>query len=228
MWLLVGVSVTNAALRQICTVLGDAEAVAVPAGAGVSDLNTVLDGRDGRRLAMMGGDGDLNRVVERLMRRKELASTPVAIVPIGPDSVVGRALGLPGESAAAARVAATGQPQGYGLIRDDHGGVVLAAAELRPWEGDMFGMRAYVEDSELVNRTIRTFTVRGGTGRLRASAVAGRLGLGLGLRRVRHAEGRAVTVSCEPARLVVDGETRPRPQRRRTWWYEPDLLQLVR
>ncbi|HEX5495703.1 MAG TPA: hypothetical protein VFX70_14120 [Mycobacteriales bacterium] len=203
---------------------GPARLRTVPAAPSRSDLDGALDtlgaaGED--TLVIAAGDAGLNTVVTRLLRRGGSADLPVAVLPAG-GSAVGRWLGLPAGTDAAVGVALTGTPTRCGLVRDDHGGVLLASATLTPWQGRRFGTRAYLDDTEIANRMIRELAVRPGDGCLHATVTAGRLA---GPSRSRA--GRAVTVSCEPARLVVDGGPHPRPQTRRTWWYQPDLWQVV-
>ncbi|HEY9476082.1 MAG TPA: hypothetical protein VIS06_19810 [Mycobacteriales bacterium] len=189
-----------------------------------SELDEVLDARDGALLVVAGDDAAVNSVVTRLLRRGESADLPVAVLPSA-GSTLGRLLGLPTKTAAAVRVAATGVPTRRGLVRDDHGGVLLTKATLTPWDGPRFGARAYCDETEVANRMVRSLAVRPGAGCLRATVTAGRW---FGLPgSARSRAGRAVTVSCEQARLVVDGVPHPRPQTRRTWWYEPDLWQVV-
>lgn len=168
--------------------------------------------------------------------------------------------------AAAARVALSGRPVLRGLIRDDHGGVLLGEATLTPWEGRTVGMRAYVEDTPVADGLVRELSVRPeassatpSTDPIDPSTPADRAdpaefaadpidpadpedredqedpaGGGLvvtvsagPLRRRVRTHGRAVTTSCAPARLTIDGVAHPRPQIRRTWWYEPDLWRVV-
>lgn len=174
-------------------------------------------------LVLAGPDAGLNAVVTRLLRRGVSDTVPVALLP-GPDSAVARVLGLPTDPVAATRVALTGAPVRRGLVRDDHGGVLLAGATLGPWTGRRFGARSYLDATELANRRVRRIAVRPGDGGLRASVSGARLGRPWS---ARAGAGRAVTVSCEQARLVVDGVVHPRPQTRRTWWYQPDLWQVV-
>ena len=192
-----------------------------PAGpdATAAELDAVLSTMDARRLVVAGDLAWLNKVVGRLARRGLLADTPVGAIVTDPEWTV--AMGLPADPAAAARVAATGTPTPRGLIRDDHGGVVLGRAELSPWAGGTFGVRAYVDDTELVNEPVTRLRVTPGDGQLGARVER------RGLRRGRGLTGRALTVSCAQARLVVDGAASNRPQIRRTWWYEPDRWRLI-
>jgi hypothetical protein len=173
---------------------------------------------DGRRLVVLADLAGFSRVLVRLLRRNLLASTDVAAIVDSPQWM--KMAGLP-RGRRAAVVAATGAAAPLGLIRDDQGGLVLAGVRMRAATGRRFGVRAYVDDAELVNAPVRGLTVRpAGTG-LRAVAGPGRW-------RRRAADGRAVTVSCEPARVVIDGVELPNPRRRDTFWHDPDCWRLVR
>lgn len=195
----------------------------MPATPSRSDLDSALDCLDGATLVVAADDSGLNAVVTRLLRRGESAEQPMALLPVA-GSRAARLLGLPADPQAALGVALTGTPTRRGLVRDDHGGVLLAGATLTPWTGARFGARAYLDETEVANRTIRELAIQPGDGCLRATVAAGRL---LPSRLSRSHAGRAVTVSCEQARLVTDGVPHPRPQTRRTWWYQPDLWQVV-
>jgi DNA-binding IclR family transcriptional regulator len=112
--------------------------------------------------------------------------------------------------------------------------VLLDRAELVAWTGRRLGLRAYVDDARLADGDIVGLTVlRTGGGAIRAEVRPGRRrwwpASPPGRRRAAHraADGRAVQVSCDEARLTVDGRARPRPVTRHTWWVEPDGWLLV-
>jgi hypothetical protein len=199
---------------------GRVEFAAVPAGADRSTVDALLAGAGARRLVVIGDLAGLNLVVLRLLRRGLLDAVPVGAVVDSPQWT--RTVGLPGGAAAAARVAATGAPAGLRLLRDDQGGIVLHRATLRPWHGRRLGVRGYVEDAELVNAPVRAVAVGPDAGALRATV---RPGL---LRPARTMRGRAVTLSCQDARLTVDGAGTPSPRRRVTWWLDDARWQLIR
>jgi hypothetical protein len=180
------------------------ELATVPEPAGRAELDPVLDGLAGRRLVVAGPAALLGDVLGRLLRRDELAATPVGVV-AGPDLE------------AQARLVVGGVPVPADLVRDDHGGVLVERAELAPWQGRRLGLRAYADDVRVADGEVGGFTVEPtGDGALRAKArPARRWGAD------RAAAGRAVQVSCDEARLVVDGRSHPRPVIRRTWWVEP-------
>lgn len=186
-----------------------AEVVALPAAPDRAAIDAALDALAGRRLAVAAADAGLAAILKRLLRKEMLASTPVGL--LGPQTVRAR-LGLTGDPVA-------GDPTPVGLVRDDHGGLVLGEASLTPWDGGgRMWMRSYVDEHSLVGGTVRSFAVVPGNGSLTASVRPDRR-----LARSHARSGRAVTVACDDARLVVDGEPVPRPQSRRSWWYEPDF-----
>jgi YegS/Rv2252/BmrU family lipid kinase len=104
------------------------------------ELDAVLDRRMGRRLVVAGGDGSVHAVVAALHRRGELAATgraaapPAAgalgILPLGTGNDLARALGLPLDAAAAARVVLEGRDRPLDLLVDDEGGIVVNAVHL--------------------------------------------------------------------------------------------------
>jgi hypothetical protein len=211
---------TRAALAELRQ-HGAADPHLLPADADkstVDDLLSTLD--DHQRIVVIAGDlAGLSRLVLRMLRRGLLGRHEVAAIVDSPQWT--DLVRLPRGPAAQALVAATGSAEPLGLVRDDQGGIVLAGAEMWPDEARRFGVRAYVEDVLLVDERVRAITVRpAGTG-LRAAAE-----VGLGRHRVVH--GRAVTLSCEPARVRIDGVPLPNPRRRATFWYHPDCWQLVR
>lgn len=93
-------------------------------------LDAALDRRDGRRLALAGGDGSLHVVVARLHSRGELDTGALGLVPLGTGNDLARALGLPLEPEAAAQVVCGGEERRLDLITDDAGGVVVNAVHL--------------------------------------------------------------------------------------------------
>jgi len=210
---------TEAAVR-VLRGYGTVELATVPDGPDKSTVDPVLSTVEGRRLVVLADLPGLNRVVLRLLRRSLLDTTPVGAVVGSPQWT--RTVGLPADPAAAARVAATGTPVELGLVHDDQGGIVLHAATLRPWSGGRFGVRGYVEDAELVNDRVRELAVIPDGDALRATARRGHL------RTTTTLRGRAVTVSCEGARLTVDGAELANLRRRTTWWHETARWRLIR
>lgn len=209
----------------------DVERLSVPAERAV--IERVLAGADGRRLAVSADTTGLHALTRTLLRLGELADTPLGLVRSGAD-VIAAELGCAADPDAAADEILTAPVRPVALVRDDHGDVLLDEAELTPWEGDTFGVRAHVDDAELVYAHIERLLVyasidEANGGRVRARTARRREGTLRSIRGLRRlVGGRAVTVSCEPARLVIDGVAQARPQTRRTWWCDPDVWSIYR
>lgn len=203
-------------------VLDDAPTVTLPARPGRAELTAALDRLDGDRLLIAADDAGLGAVIRRLLRRDQLADVAIGLIPVGPSTVRAR-LGLPTELAAAAAVALHGRPTAQGLLRDDHGGVTLDSALVLPESGPTVGMRSYVDEAELASGEVRGLTVRPEPAGLRADVSLPRR-----FRAHRSLSGRAVTVSCDPARIIIDGVEHNHLQTRCTWWFEPDRWRVAR
>ena len=68
------------------------------------DLDGVLDGRDGRTVVLVGGDGSVHTAVDALRApRRALADRPLGLVPLGTGNDLARTLGIPLDPADAAR-----------------------------------------------------------------------------------------------------------------------------
>lgn len=89
------------------------------------DLDAVLDEAGERTLVVVGGDGSLHTVVERLHRRQE--DRVIGLIPAGTGNDLARGVGLPLDPSAAARIVVEGRPAGIDLLVDDAGGVVVNA-----------------------------------------------------------------------------------------------------
>ena len=79
---------------------------------------------DGRRVVLAGGDGTLHAAVNAGVALPELA-----LVPAGRANNVARALGIPADTAGAARLAATGITRPVDLLRVEAGARVVHAVE---------------------------------------------------------------------------------------------------
>jgi diacylglycerol kinase family enzyme len=91
------------------------------------DLGPVLAEVGEDRLVVAGGDGSLHAVVARLHADDRLATTPVALVPLGTGNDLARGAGIPLDPGEAADRAATGAPHPWDLLVDDAGGIVVNA-----------------------------------------------------------------------------------------------------
>jgi YegS/Rv2252/BmrU family lipid kinase len=95
------------------------------------DLDRVLDGRDGRTVVLVGGDGSVHTAVDALRRRGELSpGEPLGLVPLGTGNDLARTLGIPLEPADAAQALLDGSPRALDLLVDDDGGVVVNVVHL--------------------------------------------------------------------------------------------------
>jgi YegS/Rv2252/BmrU family lipid kinase len=102
--------------------------VVVAATGDEGELDAAVAARGDRRAVVVGGDGSVHAVVRALDRAGALdPADPVGIVPLGTGNDLARALGLPLDPAAAARLVLSGSPRPLDLLRDDAGGIVLNA-----------------------------------------------------------------------------------------------------
>lgn len=200
--------------------------VPVPARPGKSDVDAELAkaaddaNGPGADVIVAGTDADLAAVALRLLRRDRLGTVSVGYVPRARSSCAAL-WGLPGGLEPALRLAATGQPQGVPLIRDDAGGVLVGTGTLHRVDGV-----AYCDD-ELV--------LRGRAHRIDVTPdTAGGPGLAVTLRYRRFggqrhtARSRAFDIGCEPTTPVLDGVARERTTERWTWYRHTEDLRLVR
>jgi diacylglycerol kinase (ATP) len=81
-------------------------------------------------LVIAGGDGSLHLAVTRLRARGELATTRIALVPLGTGNDLARALDIPLDAAEAAQLVRSGSPRPLDLLVDDVGGIVVNAVHV--------------------------------------------------------------------------------------------------
>ncbi|MFJ3922702.1 diacylglycerol kinase [Streptomyces sp. NPDC090022] len=88
--------------------------------------------RGSRQPVVVGDDRALARTVALLHRSRELGSSAVALIPVGPAGslVVARSLGVPAGAVAAARAVLEGAVRTYDLLVDDSDGVVLGGLRI--------------------------------------------------------------------------------------------------
>ncbi|MEU3962165.1 hypothetical protein AB0F42_20515 [Streptomyces buecherae] len=94
---------------------------------GLEEVTRALARRGGRRPVVVGDDRALLRVVTLLHRERTLATTPLAMVPVGPPAAVAlaSALGIPTDAVRAARTVIDGFDRRLDLLVDDSDGVVI-------------------------------------------------------------------------------------------------------
>jgi hypothetical protein len=174
---------------------------------------SVVDGEED--LVVLGPVQALAAVLARLWRTERLAAVPVGWEPADDAASRGlaRALGL-----------GSGTERELPLVRDDHGGVLLAAGVLeaaddaggvRRVRGRRFGAQAHHDEVRVANGLITRIDVRPDwteVDRIRVAVVT------LPLRRARRTLGRALQVACDPARVLRDGVPLDRPVTRWTWY----------
>lgn len=117
----------TAALHAARTALGDVEQRTITTR---DELEAALDAVDGRTLVVAGGDGSLHLTVARLHARRELAQTPLGLVPLGTGNGFARTLGIPLDPTAAAQLIVREQPRRLDLLVDDGGGIVVNAVRV--------------------------------------------------------------------------------------------------
>jgi diacylglycerol kinase family enzyme len=96
----------------------------------VADLRPQLAGRDGRLVAVFGGDGSLHSVVSVLVHEGWLDDTPVALVPLGTGNDFARTLGLPLDASDAARSLSSAHERRIDLLVEEGGEVVVNAVHI--------------------------------------------------------------------------------------------------
>ncbi len=116
----------DAALGVLKTADDDVEVIATETPA---DCEAAVARLGRRRVVVCGGDGSVHTIVEALHRAGAL-DRPVGLIPLGTGNDLARAVGLPLDPAAAARVVLEGRPRRLDLLVDDTGGVVVNAVHL--------------------------------------------------------------------------------------------------
>jgi hypothetical protein len=154
----------------------------------------------------------LAAVLAALHAAGRTADVPVSWEPADDAASVGlaRALGV-----------GTGTDRELGLVRDDHGGVLLHHGRLET-AGDpprrslsrRLGARAYHDDQKVAEGLITRIDVRPDW---RAVDTIGVVVMTMPLRS-RRTTGRALQIACDPARVLRDGVPYPRAVSRWTWY----------
>jgi hypothetical protein len=176
---------------------------------------------DADSIAVRGPVPALAAVLTVLLKAERTAVVPVTWEPSGDkDSLaLARDIGV-----------GTGQRREIGLVRDDHGGVLLhhgryeAAGDGRRALSRRLGLQAHHDDIKVADGEITRIDVRPDW---RAVDTIGVTVMPQPLRPTRHTSGRALQVASDPARVVRDGVPYPRPVTRWTWYADHRMRWLL-
>lgn len=147
---------------------------------GPDDVARALARRGSRRPVVVGDDRALLHVVTLLHRERTLATTPIAMVPVGPPPAIrlASALGIPTDAVTAARTVIDGADHRFDLLVDDSDGVVIGELSV-PYGGTATGTETGTATG--TDSTATGFTVPGPTGtRAIGMGVIGRGAAGAG------------------------------------------------
>ncbi|TFV86435.1 hypothetical protein [Blastococcus sp. CT_GayMR16] len=181
----------------------------------------VADAATADSIAVRGPVPALAAVLTVLLKAERSAQVPVAWEPTGDkDSVaLARDIGV-----------GTGEQRELGLVRDDHGGVLLhhgrieAAGDGRRALSRRLGLQAHHDDIKVADGEITRIDVRPDW---RAVDTIGVTVMMQPLRPTRQTSGRALQVASDPARIVRDGVAYPRPVNRWTWYADHRMRWLL-
>jgi hypothetical protein len=171
---------------------------------------SVVDGVD--EVVVQGPVQALAAVLTRLWRTERLPAVPVGWEPA--DDAASRGL-------ARALDLGSGAERELPLVRDDHGGVLLAAGrvtalgEQRTVLSRRFGAQAYADGTLVANGPVTRIDVRPdwtAVDRITVAVVT------LPLRPVRRATSRAVQLASEPVQVLRDGVPFDREVTKWTWY----------
>jgi hypothetical protein len=155
----------------------------------------------------------LAAVLTTLWKAGRAAAVPVSWEPAGDgdSTALARALGI-----------GTGAARELGLVRDDHGGVLLHHGRLEAVGDDRrrplarrLGAQAHHDAVKIADGQISRIDVRPDW---RAVDTLDVTVMTLPLRPGRRTSGRAVQIASDPARVVRDGVPYQRPVERWTWY----------
>ncbi|CAM3704568.1 diacylglycerol/lipid kinase family protein [Nocardioides zeicaulis] len=112
-------------LAEALSVLRDEASVEVARTSNPGELDGVLHRAGGRTVVVAGGDGSMHAVVTALHKRRELAGTTLALLPMGTGNDFARGNDIPLEIADAARLVLHGEARPVDLLLDETGNVVV-------------------------------------------------------------------------------------------------------
>ncbi|WP_327359196.1 diacylglycerol kinase [Streptomyces sp. NBC_01304] len=107
---------------------GAAVRVCLPEGP--EEFARALARRGSRRPVVVGDDRALLRAVSALHRERDLGTSVLSFVPVGPSSALAQRFGVPAGAVAAARTVLDGAPRRLDLLVDDSDGVVLGGLRI--------------------------------------------------------------------------------------------------
>ena len=181
----------------------------------------VADAATADSVAVRGPVPALAAVLTVLLKADRSARVPVAWEPTGDKDAVAlaRDIGV-----------GSGEQRELGLVRDDHGGVLLhhgriaAAGDGRRSLSRRIGLQAHHDDIKVADGEVTRIDVRPDWGAVDTIGVTVML---QPLRPTRHTSGRAVQVASDPARILRDGVAYPRPVSRWTWYADHRMRWLL-
>lgn len=197
--------------------LDEGRVARVPSRPGRTHVDALLPGT--RRLVVVGDDADLAAVLTRLLRTERL-DVELALVSATATAAT-RAWGLP--HGAAARLAVEGSAVASPLVRDDHGGVLVGAGELRGVGGAPLRGEAYCDDTRVFSGEVAAVHVHAGPAGICARPATGRW-----RRRAPEVHGRALQLGCVTGEVVHDGVLHERPVTRWAFYRHVEDWRLVR
>jgi hypothetical protein len=181
----------------------------------------VADAATADSVAVRGPVPALAAVLTVLLKADRTARVPVAWEPTGDKDAVALARDI--------RVG-SGEQRELGLVRDDHGGVLLhhgrieAAGDGRRSLSRRIGLQAHHDDIKVADGEVTRIDVRPDWQAVDTIGVTVML---QPLRPTRHTSGRAVQVASDPARILRDGVAYPRPVSRWTWYADHRMRWLL-
>jgi hypothetical protein len=180
------------------------------------EIDRLLTGR----VLVVGDDADLAAVAQRLLRRDLLESVEIAYA--APSRTPVTDLWALPHGAPAVELARTGEVDPVPLVRDDVGGVLVAAGSLQPVDGTV-----YVDQHRVLGGPAHRIEVEPDPAKGLAVTIIHRRLLGLG-RRSTTTLGRAVQIGTTASTVVRDGVPYPRQMDRWTFYKHTQPLRLIR
>lgn len=106
-------------------VLREDASVEVAKTSNPGELDGVLHRAGGRTVVVAGGDGSMHAVIKALYKRRELAGSTLALLPMGTGNDFARGNEIPLDIEAAARLVLTGEARPVDLLVDETGSIVV-------------------------------------------------------------------------------------------------------